>query len=450
MDFKQFSILIAGRTALVIANLMALTYFFTTPGYHASTLLAVIILVIQCALLTSFVSKTNQELTRFLEAIRHADYSQRFDLNNLGSGFGDLGKVFADILERFHSERINQEAQQRHLKAIVEHVPVPLLSIDNQGKLTLWNHAVRKLFGANHVTKLSDLTPFGQEFSQLLLKVKAGERRVVNFNIDGMQHQLSIAATQISLPNSQEMLVSMQDIQNELDGAQLQAWQDLVKVLTHEIMNSITPVASLANTAVSLVKNTKDKAQNQQEITEDLDDISDAVNTVARRSDGLIEFVGSYRKLTQLPTPNKTIIRLKSLFEQVSTLASQDWPTKNINLEVHIQPTELELTADPDMLSQMLLNLLKNAEHAVIQCKTPKVKLSTYLNPRGHVVIEVADNGTGVKTELTNQIFVPFYTTKTTGSGVGLALTRQIMLAHAGNVKYSTNSEGGATFSLTF
>lgn len=450
MDFKQFSILIAGRTALIIINLIALTFFITSPGYHASTFLAVVILVIQCWLLISFVSKTNQELARFLEAIRHADYSQRFELGSLGSGFGELGKAFADILERFHGERIKQETQQRHLKAIVEHVPVPLISITNEGTLTLWNHAARKLFGANHVTKLSDLTPFAEDFAEHLVKVRAGERRLVNFSIDGMQHQLSIAATHIILPHSQEMLVSMQDIQNELDGAQLQAWQDLVKVLTHEIMNSITPVASLANTAVNLVKNTKNKAQNQPEIAEDLDDISNAVNTVARRSDGLIQFVSSYRKLTQLPVPNKKTIRLKQLFAQTITLATQDWQNQKIQLHTNTHPTELELTADPEMLTQVLLNLLKNAEHAVQQCAKPKVELSAHLNPRGHVVIEVADNGTGINKELSNQIFVPFYTTKTKGSGVGLALTRQIMLAHGGNVKYGTNREGGAVFNLTF
>ena len=253
-----------------------------------------------------FVSKTNAELVRFLDAARYADYSQRFDMSSLGSGFGELGSAFTDILERFQTVRSEQIEQQRHLKAIVEHVPVPLISISSDGLLTLWNNAARKLFGANHVTKLSDLIPFGEEFAKHLCSCKPGERRLVHFTIDGMEHQLSISATQILLTNTQETLVSMQDIQSELDIAQLQAWQDLVKVLTHEIMNSITPVASLAKTTVDLVADCKHKANTYPELSEDLQDISEAVETVARRSDGLIQFVSSYRQLTRLPTPNKS------------------------------------------------------------------------------------------------------------------------------------------------
>ncbi|MGJ8680045.1 sensor histidine kinase [Paraglaciecola sp.] len=450
MDFKRFSILIALRTGLIILNLVILTYLVSASGYHVTCIVAVAVLLIQCYLLISFVTKTNQELTRFLDAIRYADFAQRFDMDTLGSGFGELGNAFAEILERFNQQRTKQESQQRHLKAIVEHVPVPLISIQSNGNLTLWNHAARKLFGANHVTKLTDLQSFGQEFAEHLSKIKPGERRLVNFAIDGMQYQLSLSATKITLPDNQETLVSMQDIQNELDGAQLQAWQDLVKVLTHEIMNSITPVASLANTAVSLVKNTELKTKNQPELAEDLQDISDAVNTVARRSDGLIQFVGSYRKLTQLPTANKTNIRLKTLIDHVTTLASQDWKSKNIKLDVQLSPSELEVSADADMLTQVLLNLLKNAEQALLNKPQAQVGISAFLNPRGHVVIEVSDNGTGINDETARQIFVPFFTTKQNGSGVGLALTRQIMLAHNGNVKYMTNSKGGATFSLRF
>ena len=216
----------------------------------------------------------------------------------------------------------------------------------------------------------------------------------------------------------------MQDIQSELDIAQLHAWQDLVKVLTHEIMNSITPVASLAKTTVDLVADCKQKADAYPELSEDLQDISEAVETVARRSDGLIQFVCSYRQLTQLPSPNKN--------------------------KVNVEPSELEVTVDKDMLEQVFLNLLQNAEHAVENCISPKVSLNAFLNKRGHVVIEVSDNGKGIPDEIGNKIFVPFYTTKQQGSGVGLALTRQIMLAHGGAIKYEVKEAGGTVVRITF
>jgi nitrogen fixation/metabolism regulation signal transduction histidine kinase len=314
----------------------------------------------------------------------------------------------------------------------------------------MWNNASRKLFGANHVTKLSDLIPFGAEFAKHLSAVKPGERRLVHFTIDGMEHQLSISATQILLTQKQETLVSMQDIQSELDIAQLQAWQDLVKVLTHEIMNSITPVASLAKTTVDLVADCKHKASSFPELKEDLQDISQAVETVARRSDGLIQFFSSYRQLTQLPTPNKNKINISTLFQQSCSLATQQWDKKGIEVQINIEPSELEVTVDKDMLEQVLLNLLQNAEHAVESCHSPMVSLNAFLNKRGHVVIEVSDNGKGIPDEIGNKIFVPFYTTKQQGSGVGLALTRQIMLAHGGAIQYEVKAAGGTVFRMTF
>ena len=450
MGFKKFSLFIAIRTVFVMVNLLAISWLITTDGYHAATLVTFVLLIFQSIALVRFVSKTNAELVRFLDAARYADYSQRFDLSSLGSGFGELGSAFTDILERFQSVRFEQEEHQRHLKAIVEHVPVPVISIDSNGLLTVWNNAARKLFGANHVTKLNDLKPFGEEFAKHLSTVKPGERRLMNFTIDGMEHQLSISATQILLTNKQETLVSMQDIQSELDIAQLQAWQDLVKVLTHEIMNSITPVASLAKTTVDLVADCKHKADAYPEMTEDLQDISEAVETVARRSDGLIQFVSSYRQLTRFPTPNKNKIHVSSLIQQSCTLATQQWDKKGIEVQVNIQPSELEVTVDKDMLEQVLLNLLQNAEHAVESCISPMISLNAFLNKRGHVVIEVSDNGKGIPDEIGNKIFVPFYTTKQQGSGVGLALTRQIILAHGGAIKYELIETGGTVFRMTF
>lgn len=450
MGFKEFSLFIAVRTIFVMLNLLLLSWLITTKGYHATTTIAIVLLIFQSLALVRFVSKTNAELVRFLDAVRYADYSQRFELSSLGSGFGELGSAFTNILERFYNVRSEQEQQQRHLKAIVEHVPVPLISISNDGSITLWNNAARKLFGVYHITKLSDLATFGETFARQLATVKPGERPLVNLKIDGMEHQLSISATQIMLPKKQEVLVSMQDIQNELDIAQLEAWQDLVKVLTHEIMNSITPVASLAKTTVDLVSDCKRKADSYPELSGDLQDISEAVETVARRSDGLIKFVSSYRQLTKLPTPNKTPLKVATLFHQSCSLATQDWDKKGIQVQLKIEPSELEISADKDLIEQVLLNLLQNAEHAVESCPSPRVSLSAFLNKRGHVVIEVCDNGKGIPNDIGNKIFVPFFTTKPQGSGVGLALTRQIMLAHGATIKHELNNSGETAFRMTF
>ena len=242
----------------------------------------------------------------------------------------------------------------------------------------------------------------------------------------------------------------MQDIQSELDVAQLQAWQDLVRVLTHEIMNSITPVSSLAKTSTGLVEDVIKKAKGQDELVSELMDVRDAVDTVARRSDSLMHFVQSYRRLTRLPPPKKVPLSIHKIFEDAVRVATVDWQNNGIIIEQEIATKKLEVSADPEMLEQTLINLLKNAEQALEKTKDAKVTLMAKINKRGHIVIEIADNGPGISDEVASKIFVPFYTTKRDGSGVGLALTRQVMIAHGGSVNLAKTSGGGATFILTF
>lgn len=457
MGFKKFSILIAVRTVMVMLTLILLAFLINLKGYYASTLLILILLGIQCVLLYRFIVKTNNELSRFFEAARYADYSQRFEFHGIGAGFVELGNTFTDILNRFQENRADQEQQYKHLKAVIEHVPVPLISIHSDEKISLWNNSARRLFGANKVVHTDDLLQFGEDFITQLQSLNPGERKLMTFEVDGMEHRLVVLATQLIIAGQQEKLLSLQDIQSELDGVQLQAWQDLVRVLTHEIMNSITPVASLARTAVDLLEDAKSKFTDSAEIVEELSDAYNAVQTVARRSDGLMNFVGSYRQLTRLPTPNKKTIKLKQLFAQVIAVATPLWAEKKIELSHKIEPSGLELTVDVDMIEQLLINLLKNAEQALLtapshQAETIAYQVSLFarLNRRGHVVVDVMDNGAGVPDELAKKIFVPFFTTKREGSGVGLALTRQVMIAHGGNVKLLSSPSGGACFRLTF
>lgn len=449
MGFKKFSILIAVRTSFIMANLLCLVYLVNLPGYHAATLLLAMLLAYQCAEIVRYVSRTNSELVRFFDAARYADFSQRFELSHLGSGFEELGQAFTDILKRIQEVRSSQEQELKHLKAMVEHVPVPLLSLHASGEVTLWNNSARRLFGSHQLTRVADFEQFGQEFSHSLTSLQPGRGKLVTVEIDNMQHQLALAATQLVIAGNSEMLISMQDIQSELDGVQLQAWQDLVRVLTHEIMNSITPVASLAKTTVDLVDDVKSQVTDSQ-LLEELNDVSDAVTTVARRSDSLMQFVSNYRQLTRLPEAEKQQILVEDVFSRVGQLASQNWPDKKLELEVNIEPKTISLHADPDMLEQLLINLLLNAEQALADTKNGLVQLSAYINKRGHTVIEVADNGPGISAEIKDKVFVPFYTTKREGSGVGLALTRQIMIAHGGTVKLNDAKIGGAQLSLTF
>lgn len=451
MAFKTFSILIIVRTCLFIIALLVLAALLNNPGYHAASVLTVIVLVYLGYDLIRFVTTTNQELTRFLEAAKFADYSQRFHYEEQGSGFEELGETFTQIIDKLRLERGENESRNRYLHSLIEQVPVPLISIHPSGKVTTWNVSARKLFSQHPIQSIDDFSHYGEQITKHLEKLRPGERRLVSISIDGTEHRLSLSATELLAEGKKDLLISMQDIQNELDFAQMQAWQDLVKVLTHEIMNSITPVASLAKTSVELLEDVKSKQNIGENTDEELAELFHGIDTVSRRSDSLIKFVSSYRKLTDIPTIAPANLDVGSLFTTMQTLAAQSFPNTPPVINMFIEPSQLIIRADKELVEQIMINLVKNAYQATQNNQSERqISLHAFINRRGRGVIEIKDNGVGIEEELLDKIFVPFFTTKRDGSGVGLALARQVMIAHRGNISAKNNDQGGACFTLTF
>ena len=253
--------------------------------------------------------------------------------------------------------------------------------------------------GSVEVTQAGDLRQFGSNFYRSVVDSVPGNRELVTFTVEDIEYQLTLAATEVMVAASSDRLISLQDIQTELDLTQAQAWQDLVRVLTHEIMNSITPVTSLATTATDVVDDIIEKTGPDSPLAEDLADLHDAIGTVARRSDSLMQFVNSYRQLTRLAPPEKKRVQISELFGSASRLAAAEWPDRNVALQQHVEPAGLDVFVDRDLLEPVLLNLLRNAWHATLAVDGPKIELRGRLNRRGNTVIEVCDNGPGVSEE---------------------------------------------------
>ncbi len=447
MVFKQFGIRLGIRLAVLFSLLGITAYLVVTGGYPAATLLLIAIGVVLAIELSRFVTRTNQELARFLDAIRYADFGQRFSFSGAGAGFKELGETLTRILEKFRADRSEQEVALKHLKALLEHVPVPLISVFADGRISLWNNAARRLFGQHSVQQLDDLAQFGDELMPAIKRIQPGSRALVQMTVDDIDQSLTLSASEIVTSGRTERLISLHNIQTELDGMQLDAWQALVRVLTHEIMNSITPLSSLASTSSDLVRAAA--ADLDVDHRETLEDAQSAVDTLARRAEGLTGFISSYRQLLGLPEPEKSRFAVSELVADVIRMTSAEYEVQGIRISKQIQPVSLELHADRALIEQVLLNLIRNAAQA-LSPQGGEIVLAARLNVRGQTCLEVSDNGPGIPEEVAARMFVPFYTTRAEGTGVGLALSRQIMNAHGGSIGFTSPPGGGARFSLVF
>lgn len=451
MTFRRFTTGLAIRLVLVGAAMALVIWLIQIDGYRVGSFLSIAMLMALVAELWRYVSRTNREVSRFLAAARNADFSQRFSYKSFGSGFEELGQEFTDIINGLREMGLGHETEVRKLRALIEHIPVPLLTLQADETIKLQNNAARRLFGAEHVTTLRDLRRFGVRFADSVASAVPAKRELVEFSVEGVDYQLALAATEIVVAGNSHRLISLQDIQSELDTVQAEAWQDLVSVLTHEIINSIAPVTSLAASASEVVDIVMNKIRDGEPVDEELDDLHAAVNVVANRSVSLTQFVDSYRQITRLAPAEKKRFQIRELFDDVTRLALAECPAdKSISLRSDVTPAELDLYADRDLFEPVLLNLLRNARQATAEQDDPQITMVARLNKRGNVVVEVRDNGHGVSAENARKIFVPFFTTREDGSGVGLALARQVMIAHGGFIRVSDNKGGGAVFQMTF
>jgi two-component system, NtrC family, nitrogen regulation sensor histidine kinase NtrY len=443
----RFSAQLTVRLAVMFALMASLAYLLTATELIAVTALIAALVLIQGSLILHFVGRSNRELSRLLGAIRYDDFSQSFSVGKLGASFDELQTELEAVMMHFRETRMAKEAQRRYLEALVEHVPVAILAVHDDGTVDLLNGAARRLLDVTAPMSVAELLRYGASFQRDVIQSQSGHRSLTRTELDGVHRHLVLSTTQLRLASANLRLITLQDIQHELDSSELSAWQDMARVLTHEIMNSLTPIASLARTADVLVGELQNGGGDTEELHADL---HSAVHTLARRSDSVMRFVHSYRELTQMPPPTLAPLPLADYFRRLERVFAIEWAGRGVQLQVRPPPAGLTLLADESLLDQALINLLRNAAEAALTHPQPQVWLEARLSDRGRPILEIDDNGAGVEAELGDKIFLPFFTTKATGSGIGLALARQIMLVHQGAISATARPGGGARFRLTF
>ena len=440
MDFRRrFEVGLAWRTAVLVACIWLLGEAIATPDLRAGRVLAALVALAALASLWEFIRRTNFLVSRFVESVRFEDFSQRFS-DPSGGGFDVLGESLDSALKALQARHTEQSAESRYLSAIVDDAPSALLAIDDEGRVELLNKAARQLFAGQALTRLEDLAVLGPELTAAA-GLPPGSRKITRLVNDGVPQKAIIASAHVARLDNPVKVLSILPVQSELGALEVAAQSDLVRVLTHEIMNSLTPVTSLARSSAEMVAAA-------QEGGGDLEDARAATETVARRAEGILRFVESYREFAQSPDVHRRSFQAEPWAEEILRLALVNANGRDIEASVDIKPRTLKLSADPELLAQAVLNLLRNSVRVTAEAPKARITLMIRREASGSYRIEVRDNGPGIPEDRREDIFLPFYTTHQGGSGVGLSFARQVALAHGGSIGVTDAPEGGANIRI--
>lgn len=445
---RHFRLQVGWRLLLIAAAAGFFFYWLRGFGLDIPALLAAAVFVYLSYSLFRFIDRSNRGLARFLQAVRYHDFSLSPGIEGLSGSFAELNDAFREISGQFQRAREEKEEQYRYLQTVVRHIGVGLLSLRADGGVDLINHAAKRLLRVSHLRHIADLPPMFQPLRDGIERLRPGEKSLLKLEFPDEELQLSLSTTEFKQRGQLFKLISLQNIQVELEEKEAEAWQSLTRVLTHEIMNSLTPIASLAATASSLLPAAggEDRAPGSTRIQ----DVAEALQTIDRRSQGLMRFVHAYRSVALIPKPQFKIFPVTEMFQRMEKLLQDKLTRQGIAFSAEVEPPSLEMTADPDLTEQVLINLLLNAMEALGGNAAPHIHLSSRMNERGRVVIQVSDNGPGISTEAREKMFIPFFTTKKEGSGIGLSFSRQVMRLHRGVIAVQSQPGTGTVFTLRF
>jgi two-component system, NtrC family, nitrogen regulation sensor histidine kinase NtrY len=445
--FKNFRLQLFWRIGGLCIALMLATYLALETAYVIAAGVLALSAIVFAVSIVRLAEKAADDTTRFLEAIRYDDMSLSFRTDGLGRAFDTLNQSFQSVLNSFKAIRAEREETAQYLQTIVQHIGVGIIVYRLDGTVDLMNAAAKRLLGVPQLKNLALIADEKRPAAETLLTLTAGEKTLIQFSENDELVQLIASATAFRRNGETLMLASLQNIQPELEAKELESWQSLIRVLTHEMMNSITPIASLASTA-KLRLETSDMKNGAD--SDALDDVRLAIETIERRSNGLIDFTQAYRTLTKIPAPAFAQTSVEPLLKNMLALLAPKFSAKKIAPSLSVEPTDVNAILDAKLIEQVLVNLLLNALDAVDTVEAPRIALRAFVDEKSRVTIEVEDNGGGIAPDVLPKIFIPFFTTKPNGNGIGLSLSRQIMRQHGGTLSVRSSVEKGSIFTLRF
>lgn len=450
MIYKRFTYLIIFRVFLLIVNIFVLSLIFGDTRLFFNQIILGIVLIIQIWELIRFVNQTNRELARLILAIRHSDFSVTFKELPLSNSFLELQSSMIAIVQAFKDVKIEKEAQYHFLQMLVRQLNFGIISLENENTISIINPMAEQLVGINGVKNWKLVEQLNPVFAKKIQELGDNAKSLIQFNFQGETKTFAVDIRTPLILDKPHKLITFQDINSEIEQKEIEAWHKLIRILTHEIMNSVTPIASLTETMQTLLE---DKSGNQKPASEIKDetikDILFSLKTIHKRSEGLLSFVETYRKLTKVPQPAIEPIMVKEMLDEIHQLMQHDINQRSIHFSVEVLPRDLVLHADPKLVEQVVINLVTNSMQAMEGKANSTIELKGY-ESNNRIVLEVNDNGKGISEKEIGEIFIPFFSTKKEGSGIGLSLSKQIMSLHGGTIKVKSTPGAGTSFYLNF
>jgi len=447
MIYKTIEWRILTRVALMFLSLAVESYLVVKGMYLYAALLSPLCIYMVVDFV-KFNREAHEELRAFVESVHYRDFSRNFDVKHASSEIQPLRRSFNEINETFKVISKEKETQYQYLQKILELVETGILSFKVESGEVVWmNETLKKMLNLPYLKTIASLSKRDEELYNQVAALKPGESKIGTATAERKTFKVLMSATAFQTGGEKYKLIAFQNVDEALDETESKAWQKLLSVMTHEIMNSIAPISSLADTLKNRLEESMAQLDNN---TGSVDDLKLGIETIKRRSEGLLKFAETYRNLNKITTLNLKKVYVRDLFENLYSLMEPTLDQKNIELDIVLKDPSLMLEADTSLVEQVLINLLVNAIDAVKEKTDGRIVLSGYMSPTNKVVIKVADNGMGMTPEVLDKIFVPFFSTKKSGSGIGLSLCKQIMMLHHGNVHAQSKEGEGTSFLLQF
>ena len=453
MSFKKYEINILMRLLLLLLTIGAAAFLFL-KGLIVYAIVLSIIIIYQTWELLHFITKNNLEIEQFVESIHYRDFSRHFDVKNAPEPVKDLRKGFNEINSTFKLISREKEMQYIYLQKILELVETGIICYElNSGELIWLNESFKNMMGIPYLKTIHSLARRDAELYQDILSLKPKETKITTIKTDKNALKILISVTAFQTDDKIYRLIAFQNINEVVDETEAQAWRRLLSVMTHEIMNSIAPISSLADTLSRQLSTLSPRTETSgpKLIPQSaLDDLELGVETIQKRSEGLLKFAETYRNLNKITTLNLKKVYVRDLFEHLYQLMSPTLDAKNIELDIILKNPDVQLEADTNLIEQTLINLIVNAVEAIKDIQNPVIQLSAFLSPSNKTVIKIADNGVGIPDDVLENIFIPFFSTRKNGSGIGLSLCKQIMMLHKGQIQVQSTEGEGTAFILHF